>query len=85
MLHTAVVLLKKDGKVLLGFKKRGFGIGKLTSIGGKQEKDETIDETAIRETFEEIDVKVTKMEHMADVVFDNLQEAIRYIKEYYIL
>lgn len=72
MLHTAVVLLKKDGKVLLGFKKRGFGIGKLTSIGGKQEKDETIEEAAIRETFEEIGIKVTKMEHMADVVFDNL-------------
>lgn len=72
MLHTAVMLLKKDGKVLLGLKKRGFGMGKLTSVGGKQEKDESIDETAIRETFEEIGVKVTEMEHMADIVFDNL-------------
>lgn len=72
MLHTAVMLLKKDGKVLLGLKKRGFGMGKLTSVGGKQEKDESINETAIRETFEEIGVKVTEMEHMADIVFDNL-------------
>ena len=72
MLHTAVMLLKKDGKVLLGLKKRGFGMGKLTSVGGKQEKGESIDETAIRETFEEISVKVTEMEHMADIVFDNL-------------
>ena len=47
-------------------------MGKLTSIGGKKEKDESIEETAIRETFEEIGVKVTEMEHMADVVFDNL-------------
>ena len=72
MLHTAVVLLKKNGKVLLGLKKRGFGMGKLTSIGGKQEKGEDIQTTAKRETFEEIGVEVTEMEHMADVVFDNL-------------
>ena len=57
---------------MLGLKKRGFGMGKLTSVGGKQEKGESIDETAIRETFEEISVKVTEMEHMADIVFDNL-------------
>ena len=72
MLHTAVVLLKKDGKVLLGLKKRGFGMGKLTSVGGKQEKDEDIRDTAIRETFEEIGVKITELEHMGDIVFDNL-------------
>ncbi len=72
MLHTAVVLLKKDGKILLGLKKRGFGMGKLTSVGGKVEKGESIEEAAMRETFEEIGVKVTEMEHMADIVFDNL-------------
>ena len=72
MLHTTLMLLKKDGKILLGLKKRGFGLGKLNGVGGKLEKDETIDECVVRETFEEIGVHVTEMEHMADIVFDDL-------------
>ena len=70
--HTTLMFLKKDGKILLGLKKRGFGLGKLIGVGGKLEKGETVEEAAIRETFEEINVTVTKMEHMADIVFDNL-------------
>ena len=70
--HTTLMILRKDGKILLGLKKRGFGLGKLNGIGGKVEKDETVEEAAVRETLEEIDVKVTKMEHMADIVFDDL-------------
>jgi len=72
MLHTTLMLLKKDGKLLLGLKKRGFGLGKLNGVGGKLEKGETIDECVVRETFEEIGVRVTEMEHMADIVFDDL-------------
>ncbi len=72
MLHTTLMILKKDGKILLGLKKRGFGMGKLNGVGGKLEKDETIEEAAVRETFEEIGVRVTEMEHMANIVFDDL-------------
>ena len=72
MLHTTLMILKKDGKILLGLKKRGFGLGKLNGVGGKLEKGETVDECVVRETFEEIGVRVTGMEHMADIVFDDL-------------
>ena len=71
-LHTTWMILQKDGKILLGMKKRGFGVGKLNGIGGKVEPGETTDEAAVRETFEEIGVKVTKMKLMGEIVFDNL-------------
>ena len=70
--HTTIMLLKKDNKLLLGVKKRGFGMGKIQGVGGKVEEGERIEDAAIRETYEEIGVRVTKMEHMADIVFDNL-------------
>ncbi len=72
MLHTTLILLKKDDEILLGLKKRGFGKGRLNGVGGKQKEGETLEECAIRETEEEISVKLTKLEHVADIVFDNL-------------
>lgn len=35
-------------KVLLGFKKRGFGMNKWNGLGGKVEPNETIVQSAIR-------------------------------------
>jgi len=43
-------------EVLLGYKKRGFGMGKLAGIGGEVEFDETIGAAACRELYEEIGV-----------------------------
>jgi 8-oxo-dGTP pyrophosphatase MutT (NUDIX family) len=56
------MLLFKDSKILLGLKKRGFGMNKIDGFGGKVEKNETIYQAAIRETKEEcgIDVKDAK-------------------------
>ena len=56
MRHTTLMLLKKDGKLLLGLKKRGFGLGKINGIGGKVEEGESVEAAAVRETFEEIGV-----------------------------
>ncbi len=42
-----------DTHVLLGLKRRGFGAGKLTGIGGKLEPGETAREAAVREVQEE--------------------------------
>merc|ERR1712176_1416433 len=39
--------------VLLGMKKRGFGSGKFNGFGGKLEASETIEESVIRELYEE--------------------------------
>lgn len=56
MLETTVCYLIRDEEVLLGWKKRGFGEGKYTGIGGKLERDETPAEATIRELHEETGV-----------------------------
>lgn len=38
-------------KVLLGYKKRGFGIHKWNGLGGKVEPTETIEQGAIRSAY----------------------------------
>lgn len=70
--HLAQMLLERDGKILLGTKKTGFGAGKLVCPGGKVEADETITEAAIRETAEEVGIKVNSCKKVAQVIFRNL-------------
>lgn len=56
-LHEAtMLLLLRDGEVLLAMKKRGFGEGKWNGVGGKPNLGESIEETAVREAEEEIGV-----------------------------
>lgn len=57
---TLCFLIKGD-QVLLAMKKRGFAVGKFNGIGGKKNDDETIENTAIRETQEEINIAVTNL------------------------
>lgn len=45
----SLVLLRKNGSVLLGWKKRGFGAGKWNGFGGKLEEGETMLECAKRQ------------------------------------
>ena len=47
----------KDGKVLLGMKKRGMGIGMWNGFGGKVEEGETIEQAIYRELEEESGIK----------------------------
>ena len=70
MLETTLCLLKKDNKILLAMKKRGFGEGKYNGIGGKIENNETPEEAMIRETVEEIKVTPTKYEKVGCIEFD---------------
>jgi len=58
MIRATTCFLIKDDKILLAMKKRGFGMGKWNGIGGKQEKNEDINVTAVREVEEEIKVKI---------------------------
>lgn len=71
---TLVYLVKKvDGKIseiCLSMKKRGFGEGKWNGAGGKVELNESIEEGAIRETKEEIGVEVLKLDKVARIKFD---------------
>jgi mutator protein MutT len=66
---ASLCLLLRDDEVLLALKKRGFGQGKWTGVGGKPEPGETIDQTAVRETEEEIGVTPLAPRHVATLDF----------------
>ena len=62
MKETTLCLLIKGNPpqhVLLGFKKEGFGAGKITGFGGKVEFGETPAAAAIRELEEETEIRVS--------------------------
>jgi 8-oxo-dGTP pyrophosphatase MutT (NUDIX family) len=71
-LHVTWMILRDGNRVLLGYKKRGFGQGNLNGVGGKVDAGETVEEAAVRETHEEIGVKVTEYQKVATVIFDDL-------------
>jgi 8-oxo-dGTP pyrophosphatase MutT (NUDIX family) len=64
-----LVIVKKDERVLLGMKKRGFGAGYFSGFGGKVEAKETIDEAAARELQEECGVVPLSMEKRGILTF----------------
>ena len=70
MLETTLCLLKKENKILLAMKKRGFGEGKYNGVGGKIERGETPDDAMIRETQEEIAVTPIEYEKVGIIEFD---------------
>ncbi|XP_072932324.1 oxidized purine nucleoside triphosphate hydrolase-like [Epargyreus clarus] len=53
-----LVFIRNESQILLGFKKRGFGVNKWNGFGGKVEPNETIIEAAARELREESCVSV---------------------------
>lgn len=54
--RRTLLLMVKEGKVLLALKKRGFGAGYWNGVGGKIEPGETIEQALVRECQEEIEV-----------------------------
>ena len=59
----------KDGQVLLGMKKRGFGVGRWNGFGGKIEQDESIEQGAMRELGEEVNIKDGVLEKRGIIEF----------------
>lgn len=57
--YTLVFLCRKK-EILLGLKKRGFGVNKWNGFGGKVEPNEGILDAAVRELLEESCVNVKK-------------------------
>ena len=56
--HLTLLLLHDDRRVLLGMKKRGFGVGKYNGFGGKIDPGETVAQAALREMREETGLSV---------------------------
>jgi ADP-ribose pyrophosphatase YjhB (NUDIX family) len=63
--QATLMFLLKDNQILLAMKKRGFGVGRWNGVGGKPDAGETIEQTAIRETREEIGVETSDLKKVA--------------------
>ncbi len=59
-LLTLCIIAKPD-RILLGMKKRGFGVGKWNGFGGKVGSDESVEDAAKREVTEECGLVVESM------------------------
>lgn len=63
-------IIHQHPRILLGLKKRGFGMGRWNGFGGKIEKGETIEEAARRELQEEADIHASTMEKHGVILFE---------------
>lgn len=59
----------RENKIILGMKKRGFGVGRWNGFGGKIKQGETIKEGAMRELFEESGIKNGTLEKVGKLDF----------------
>ena len=57
-------------KILLGMKKRGFGVGRGKGFGGKVESGEAVEDAAKREIWEEAAVRVVNVEKVGHIDFE---------------
>ncbi len=71
-------IVERDGKILLGMKKRGFGEGRWNGFGGKVEDGETVDSAARRELMEEVGIEAVGMQELGvlDFSFENDPKAL---------
>ena len=63
-------IIHQHPKVLLGMKKRGFGVGRWNGFGGKVAPGETIEDAAKREMFEEAGIKLKNLDKVAIIQFE---------------
>lgn len=63
-------VVHQSPNVLLGMKKRGFGVGRWNGFGGKVQGGETIEAAALREMQEECGVTPKKLERVGIVDFE---------------
>ena len=64
-----VTLIRDGNRILLGMKKRGFGMGRYNGFGGKIDEGETIEKAAKREVFEEASLEVKNLEKVGVIDF----------------
>jgi len=66
---TTLCIVHQHPKILLGMKKRGFGVGRWNGFGGKVAEGETIEQAAKREMFEESSINIEDMEKLGVIDF----------------
>jgi mutator protein MutT len=73
-----LALVQKDGKVLLGMKKRGFGMGRWNGFGGKVKIGESLKAAAQREVEEEVGIVPLEMEErgVLEFSFENEEKVL---------
>ncbi len=59
----------QDQKILLGMKKKGFGVGRWNGFGGKVEPGETVEAAARRELQEEAGIEAGEMKEVGVLEF----------------
>ncbi|XP_067912020.1 oxidized purine nucleoside triphosphate hydrolase [Heterodontus francisci] len=69
-----LVMVVRQQKILLGMKKRGFGVGRWNGFGGKVQPGETIEEGAKRELCEESSLTVQSLEKIGQIKFEFVGE-----------
>lgn len=68
--QLTLCLIHKHPKILLGMKKRGFGVGRWNGFGGKVSENETIEEAAIRELKEEANIEAINISKIGILNFE---------------
>ena len=85
IIDTTMIYLKRDNSYLLLFrnkKKNDINVGKWIGVGGHVEKDETIDQCAIREVKEETGYDVHSLKCAGEVLFvDENLKMMMYVYE----
>ncbi len=78
IISMTLCLVVEDDKVLLGYKKRGFGEGWWNGFGGKVELDEPIEVAVLREVEEEAGIRLQKVQQkgLLEFTFNDRPEEI---------
>ncbi|MEI6058851.1 MAG: 8-oxo-dGTP diphosphatase [archaeon] len=64
-----LVVIHQEPRVLLAMKKRRFGAGHYNGFGGGLEANESLEQCAIRETWEEGGIKVLDPNYLGKILF----------------
>ena len=61
--------VRRENEVLLGLKKRGFGMGRWNGFGGKLQEGESIEDATKREVFEEVGIEIKALQKVGVIDF----------------
>ena len=70
-------IIYQHPRILLGYKKRGFGAGRWTGFGGKVEAGETTEESAKRELKEESGLSAVDLQKAGELNFEFKDSGVR--------